>query len=79
MIPVRVASDAQPVLASERLITMQVDHPMYFQPCPVCDRHLGAQDVVLVLVGIAPEDRKPAGFTNGAAVPVHASCAGVPE
>jgi hypothetical protein len=79
MIPVRVRADAMPVLASERRFAANRGHPLDDLPCPVCDRPLGEQVIVLVLAGIAPEDRKPAGVTLGGAVAVHAACAGVPE
>jgi hypothetical protein len=48
-------------------------------PCPVCDGLLGDQVTVLILAGIAPPDRRPDGDARGAAVLVHAACAGVPE
>ena len=54
-------------------------HPMYDQPCPVCLKRLGSGITVLILAGIAPEDRKTVGWTTGAAICVHAVCAGVPE
>lgn len=79
MIPVRVPAGARPVLASERRMTMAPGHPLYAQPCPACDRPLGGEAVVLVLAGIAPQDRKASGYATGAAVAVHAACAGVPE
>jgi hypothetical protein len=79
IIPVRVPADAKPVLASERRMAMQSDHPLYGHPCPVCDRDLGGEVTVLVFAGIDPEDRKPSGWSTGEAVAVHAACAGVPE
>jgi hypothetical protein len=79
MIPVRVPADAKPVLASERRYAANRGHPLDPLPCPVCDGPLGEQVVVLVLAGIAPEDRKERGWTTGGAVAVHAACAGVPE
>jgi hypothetical protein len=79
VIPVRVPATAKPVLASERRFAASRGHPLDSLPCPVCDGPLGDQVTVLVLAGIAPEDRKPAGATTGAAVAVHAACAGVPE
>jgi len=48
-------------------------------PCPVCDGPLGDGVIVLILAGIAPEGRKLEGFTTGAAVAVHAVCAGVSD
>lgn len=78
MIPVRVPADARPVLASDRLFTIEPDHALYGQPCPACGLPLSVTaDVVLVLAGIAPEDRKESGYTTGGAVAVHAACAGV--
>lgn len=79
MIPVRVRSDAKPVLASDRRFAARRGHPIDSDPCPVCDGPLGDRVTVLVFVGIAPEDRKPGGYTTGGAVAVHAACAGVPD
>jgi len=79
VIPVRVPADAGPVLASERRFAANRGHPLDNLPCPVRGGPLGEQVIVLVLAGIAPEDRKPAGWTTGGAVAVHAACAGVPE
>jgi len=79
MIPVRVPAGAMPVLASERRFAANRDHPLDAMPCPVCDGPLGERVTVLVFAGIAPEDRKPAGFTVGGSVAVHAVCAGVSE
>lgn len=77
MIPVRVPATAVPVLASEREFTVAGNHPLAGFPCPVCDERLAnGQPSVLVFVGIHPEDRKPAGWTTGAAVTVHRACAG---
>jgi hypothetical protein len=79
MIPVRVPATAMPVLASERRFGARRGHPMDNLPCPACDQPLGDGVTVLVFVGIMPEDRKPRGFTTGAAVAVHAACACVPD
>lgn len=79
MIPVRVPVGMTTVLASERRFAAHRGHPLDSYPCPVCDDPLGGRVTVLVFVGIMPEDRKPAGFTTGGAVAVHAVCAGVPE
>lgn len=79
MIPVRVPSAMMPVLAGERRMTIQKNHPLHDEPCPVCDGPLGEAVTVLVFAGIEPGDRKPSGWTTGAAVAVHAACAGVPE
>ena len=79
MIPVRVPAATMPVLASERRFAADRGHPLDVRPCPVCDGPLGERVTVLVFAGIAPEDRKPSGYTTGGAVAVHAACAGVPE
>ena len=82
MIPVRVPADLMPVLANERRFHVAPDHPLGGEPCPACDLPLtGPEAVVLVFAGIMPEDRKegPGRWTTGAAVAVHAVCAGVPE
>jgi hypothetical protein len=79
MIPVRVPADAKPILASDRVIDLQPTHPLALSetPCPACDGPLAGTKIVLVLAGIAPEDRKDGGWTAGGAVAVHAACAGV--
>ena len=79
MIPVRVPADLKPVLANERRFSIAPDHPLADESCPACDRPLTGSPTVLVFVGIDPEDRKPAGWTTGGAVAVHAVCAGVPD
>jgi hypothetical protein len=79
IIPVRVPANARPVLASERRMAAHRGHPIDPYPCPVCDLPLGDGVTVLILAGIEPESRKPAGWATGAAVAVHAACAGVPE
>ncbi len=78
-IPVRVPADAVPALASERRMAANRGHPLDPYPCPVCDEPLGEQVTVLILAGIRPQDRRAAGATTGAAVQVHAACAGVPD
>lgn len=79
IIPVRVPAAAVPTTAGGRQFTMRPDHPLYRMQCPVCEERCGAAACVLVLAGVRPENRKPAGWVNGAAVIVHAACAGVPE
>lgn len=76
MIPVRVFATAKPLLATGRRFTIRASHPMAGQDCPVCEEPLLDRVLVLVLAGIAPEDRKADGVTTGAAVAVHALCAG---
>jgi hypothetical protein len=84
VIPVRVRMDARPVLATDRRMELAASHPMALEPCPVCDVPLGPADgppepVVLVFVGVHPADRYRATgeWGTGAAVAVHAACAGV--
>jgi hypothetical protein len=79
MIPIRVPATMTAPLASERRFAAHRGHPIDEYPCPVCDEPVGEHVAVLVFVGIAPEDRKPGGYTTGGAVAVHAACAGVPE
>jgi hypothetical protein len=67
-----------PVLANERRFTVQPGHPLYDHLCPVCDGQLGGLVSVLVFAGIEPGSRQFGGHTTGAAVAVHAMCAGVP-
>jgi len=77
MIPVRVHADFQPPYVAVKHV--QPDHPLVDTAfdCPVCDESLSDRCVALVPVGIQAKDRKPAGWTTGAAVAVHATCAGV--
>ncbi len=83
MIPVRVSVDAKPTVASGRRMILEPDHPLYHGVCTVCNRTLGGPDpgrtVILILAGIAPEDRKPSGYTTGSAIAVHTRCAGFPD
>jgi hypothetical protein len=79
IIPVRIPADSKPVLAGERRFAANRGHPLDTFPCPVCDVPLGEKVTVLIFAGIAPEDRKLAGDVMGAAVAVHAACAGVPD
>lgn len=79
MIPVRVPAGTMPVLADERRFTILPGHPLYDELCPVCAGLLGELVAVLVFAGIKPASRKPGGQTTGAAVAVHAMCAGVPD
>lgn len=75
MIPIRVPVDA-PVHVMDKQFTIAPDHPLADAYCQVCDQLLSDGPVVLVFVGIAPEDHKPAGWTTGAAVAIHQACTG---
>ena len=81
MIPVRVRKDFRPELASDRVIDLEPTHPLALSeyPCPACDGPLAGTKIVLVVIGIAPEDRERASgaWATGGAVAVHAACAGV--
>jgi hypothetical protein len=80
MIPVRVPAGMAVTLANERRFAPAAEgHWLHGQPCPVCDEPLGQGTTVLVFAGILPEDRKPGGWTTGAAVAVHETCALPPE
>lgn len=79
MIPVCVPADlAVHVVRDDAQLS--ADNPLYCLPCPVCGHPMGAppdpEPIALVAVGIPPDSRKPAGWTTGGAVAVHASCAG---
>jgi hypothetical protein len=74
LIPVRVPADLRPHIVS--LKHLAAEHPLGQSMCPVCDGPLHDRTVALVAVGIAPEDRKPAGWTTGGCVLVHTECAG---
>lgn len=76
MIPVRVPADMQVTLANGRVFDPAPEgHWLHDAICPVCDELLGKGRTVLVFAGILPEDRKPGGWTTGAAVAVHQACA----
>lgn len=77
MIPVRVPAAAVPHVMPGVRPPVQPGHPLAMDQCPVCDGPLTAAPLALVFVGIAPEDRKPSGFTTGAAVAAHAVCVGL--
>jgi hypothetical protein len=76
VIPVRLPADFTPHIVRDDCL-LDPDHPLYGQPCPVCTDPLGVDQlpVALVAVGVAPDRRKPSGWTSGAAVAVHTACA----
>lgn len=73
MIPVRVPVGAE-VHEVGGVRRLDLDHPLYHQPCPVCDHGLGDLPMTLVYVGVEAEYRKTAGWMTGAAVAVHVAC-----
>lgn len=73
MIPVRVPAETTAHHVRDDC-TLTPDHPLYDQPCPVCDGALGAGPIALVYVVAAPEDRDGR-YRTGAAVAVHTDCA----
>lgn len=75
MIPVPVPVDA-PLHTVGGVRELAADHPLFDTDCPVCDFVLGFEPITLVYVGMMPGDRKETGWTTGAAVAVHAACAG---
>lgn len=81
MIPVRIPADA-PLHTVGGLRTIAPEHPMSQDDCPVCDVPLTVMPITLVYVGIDPETRaqvleKGKAYATGAAVAVHAACAGL--
>lgn len=76
MIPVRVPANLSPHIVRDDF-QLSEGHPLYGDPCPVCDEAMGYDGlaVALVAVGIMPIDRKPSGYTTGGAVAVHTQCA----
>lgn len=76
MIPVRLPATFEPHVVRDDCL-IEDGHPLYGQDCPACGRPIGTDPelVALVAVGIAPEDRQPAGWTTGGAVAVHTACA----
>lgn len=81
IIPVRVPFDTKPVLATEglKVIELDRDHPLFPEPCPVCEVELGFMPIVLIFAGIELTSRKDHGWCTGAAIAVHAQCAGYQE
>jgi hypothetical protein len=63
--------------------SLSTNHPLRDWPCPACDEPLGGRDVALVYIGPGPvpsqiEKALSGRWHTGAAVAVHAYCAGVP-
>jgi hypothetical protein len=78
MIPIRVPADAPAYIASagQQLAT---DHPLWPQPCPVCDTQLGLGAIALVYVGAALDDRQEGKrFITGAGLAPHHQSAARP-
>ncbi|QDY06144.1 hypothetical protein FJK98_02340 [Micromonospora sp. HM134] len=75
MIPIRVPANA--TVHTQGIRTLRPEHHLHGQDCPVCDGQLGGEPVVLVYVGAHVDDRATSGWMTGAAVVVHAACAGV--
>lgn len=78
MIPVRVPAELK-VTTVGGVRTLPPDSQLHGEPCPACGDPLHIRPIVLVAIGISPEDRKPGGYTTGGAVAVHADCAGTPD
>ena len=77
IIPIRARTDS-PITAFGAKPPLSLDHPLAATMCPVCDGSLTEAPITLVLVGFHPEDREEGKlWGNGAAVAVHAACAGV--
>lgn len=77
IIPIRVPASAA-IHIEGGIRRLSPDHPLFSALCPACGSHLEDQPTVLVYIGTHPEDRKESGWMTGAAVAVHAECAGVP-
>lgn len=75
--PVRVPADAQ-VHACGPVVRVSVGHPAYPLFCPVCDEPIGDEPMVLVYVGVEPDNRRD-GWMRGAGIPVHAVCTNMPK
>lgn len=78
MIPVRVPMDVS-LHTIGGVRTLDVNHPLYERECPVCDEQLADVPMTLVCVGIEPRKRNSGDWASGAAVGVHAACAGLEE
>ncbi|WP_281155154.1 hypothetical protein [Streptomyces sp. HYC2] len=77
IIPIRVPADAA-IHTEGGIRQLSPEHPLFGTLCPACGSHLEDQPITLVFVGTHPEDWKASGWMTGAAVAVHATCAGVP-
>lgn len=78
MIPIRVPAHAAPLTVGG-VRHLNPDHRLYRHICPIDDRPLADEPVTLVHVGTHPDNQKDTGWTNGAAVAVHAACLGLCE
>ena len=84
MIYIRVPADFRPQV-HPRLFPIDgvgpdgEPHPLTYHACAACSELMAVGPVVLVPVGIAPESRKEAGWTNAACVAVHLVCSGYSE
>lgn len=77
MIPIRARSDS-PITTVGGVRDLTPNHPLVGERCPVCDGWLVDAPITLVLVGFDPEVRAEGKtWCTGAAVAVHAACAGV--
>ena len=76
-IPIRARSDS-PITTFGVRPPMTPDHPLADLGYQVCGGARTTEPITLVFVGVRPENRKPGGgWTTGAAVIVHAACAGL--
>lgn len=81
MLFVRIQADFKPRLFDiSEPDTAGQPHPLTEHYCPACDSPL-AEDgrIVLVPVGIAPQDRAASEWTNAGCVAVHLTCSGYTE
>lgn len=82
MIPVR--AEGLPRTATRTFDELPTGHPLRDEFCPACDEPLSEQPVALIYIGPGsdPEDQAKARagrWHTGAAVAVHAACAGTTE
>lgn len=86
MLFVRIPADFRPHISPRLFNISDPDpdtgkmHPLAEHYCPVCDQLLVVDGrILLVPVGISPDDRKDSGWTNAGCVAVHLACTGYTE
>lgn len=81
-ISIRVPADFKPKIEPTLYPLNDIDgkpHPLTHHPCAACGELTDVGPVVLVPVGVSPENRTNARRTNAACVVVHLKCSGYTE
>ena len=73
--PFRVLARQRPATWGRPPQRLSANHIHADRPCPVCTLPLGSAPVTAVHIGTHPDNQKPAGWTTGIGLCVHAHCA----